>query len=82
MLWDLCELMSIILMIYITECTQNGCSDRSVSREPSGYTSFLVLLTYFIVLFHFVRKYRNLLISYTKKNSFDNKDNNAKNEIL
>ena len=43
-------------MIYITECTQNGCSDRSVSREPSGYTSFLVLLTYFVALFHFAQK--------------------------
>lgn len=42
-----------LLMTYTTDCTQNGCGDGSVSREPSGYTSFLVLLTYFIAIsFH------------------------------
>lgn len=43
----------VLLMTYTTDCTSNGCGDGSVSREPSGYTSFLVLLTYFIAIsFH------------------------------
>ncbi|KAL0107466.1 hypothetical protein PUN28_014650 [Cardiocondyla obscurior] len=40
-------------LLKILSSKMNGCGDRSVSREPSGYTSFLVLLTYFIAIsFH------------------------------